>query len=201
MDWMGNTTGMTSFVCNHASVKWVLSIPRSLSTLYRCSLTTMAQNKTFFEIPLLRDCCNHKGSCTLVHILPSQLGSAPRVSTRQLAVSSLFKGILAHSVFLRASVLAGLELATSHTESERRINWANLTNNARMLLSRTLSIRVDSAWLLHACKDTVAIFAHGLRLIEIKVTAWSQNAPQSMKTPMCFRLRVGHQWNRADIPL
>ena len=26
MDWMGNTTGMTSFVCDHASVKWILSI-------------------------------------------------------------------------------------------------------------------------------------------------------------------------------
>ena len=41
--------------------------PRNLSTLYRCSLTTMAQDiLSFHEIPLIRDCCNHKGSCTLV---------------------------------------------------------------------------------------------------------------------------------------
>ena len=26
MDWMGNTTGMTSFVCNHARVQWILSM-------------------------------------------------------------------------------------------------------------------------------------------------------------------------------
>ena len=26
MDWMGNTTGMTTFVCDHASVKRILSI-------------------------------------------------------------------------------------------------------------------------------------------------------------------------------
>ena len=40
-------------------------IPRGLSTLYRCSLTTLAQDKPYHEIPLIRDCCNHKGSCTL----------------------------------------------------------------------------------------------------------------------------------------
>ena len=28
MDWMGNTTGMTSFVCNHAWVKWIFSIEK-----------------------------------------------------------------------------------------------------------------------------------------------------------------------------
>ena len=26
---MGNTTGMTSFVCDHASVKWILSMGES----------------------------------------------------------------------------------------------------------------------------------------------------------------------------
>ena len=41
------------------------TIPRGLSTLYRCSLTTLAQDKSYHEIPLIRDCCNHKGSCTL----------------------------------------------------------------------------------------------------------------------------------------
>ena len=49
-----------------------------------------------------------------------------RVSTRQLAASSLSE-FEAHSIFTRAMVLTGLELATSHTHSECRINWANLT--------------------------------------------------------------------------
>ena len=33
-------------------------IPHGLSTLYRCSLTTMAQDIPFLEIPLIGDCCN-----------------------------------------------------------------------------------------------------------------------------------------------
>ena len=50
-----------------------------------------------------------------------------RVSTRQLAVGSLSKGISSTLNFTRAMVLTGLELATSRTQSERRIDWANLT--------------------------------------------------------------------------
>ena len=34
-------------------------IPRGLSTLYRCSLTTMAKDTLFSEILLIRYCCNH----------------------------------------------------------------------------------------------------------------------------------------------
>ena len=33
-------------------------IPCNLSTLYRCSLTTLAQDKPYPEKPLIRDCCN-----------------------------------------------------------------------------------------------------------------------------------------------
>ena len=40
-------------------------IPCSLKTFYRCSLTTLVQEKPYHEKPLIRDCCNHKGSCTL----------------------------------------------------------------------------------------------------------------------------------------
>ena len=31
MDWMDNTTGMTSFVCDHAWVKWILLIAYGLA--------------------------------------------------------------------------------------------------------------------------------------------------------------------------
>ena len=75
-------------------------IPRGFSTLYRCSLTTLAQDKPYHEIPLIRDCCNHNGSCTLFKpylIMAAGISSSSRfvrVSTRQLAVISLSKGIL-----------------------------------------------------------------------------------------------------------
>ena len=73
-------------------------IPHSLSTLYRCSLTTVAQDKPYHEKPLIRDCYNHKGSCTLIRpyliiAVGIRSSSFVRVSTRQLAVSSLSKGI------------------------------------------------------------------------------------------------------------
>ena len=69
-----------------------------LSTLYRCSLTTMAQDKPYHEKSLIRDCFNHKGSCTLFRpylTIAAGISSSSfvRLSTRQLAVSSLSKGI------------------------------------------------------------------------------------------------------------
>ena len=71
-------------------------IPRGLSTLYRCSLTTVAQDKPYHEKPLIRDC--FKGRCTLFRpysTIAAGISSSSfvRVSTRQLAVSSLSKGI------------------------------------------------------------------------------------------------------------
>ena len=117
-------------------------IPRGLSTLYRCLLTTVAQDKPYHEKPLIRDCFNHKGSCTqYIPYLTIADGisssSFVRVSTRQLAVSSLSKGISSTLSTLnffstRALVLTGLELANSRTQSERRIDWANLTYSAHI---------------------------------------------------------------------
>ena len=40
-------------------------IPQGHNTLYRCLLTTLAQDKPYHEKPLIRDCCKHNGSCTL----------------------------------------------------------------------------------------------------------------------------------------
>ena len=63
-------------------------ILHGLSTLYRCSLTTMTQDKPYHEKPLNRDCCNHKGSCTLFKpylTIAAGISSSSfvRVSTRQ----------------------------------------------------------------------------------------------------------------------
>ena len=73
-------------------------IPRGLSTLYRCLLITEAQDKPYHEKPLHRDCCNHKGSCTLFRPYLTiatgiNFSSFVQVPTRQLAVSSLSRGI------------------------------------------------------------------------------------------------------------
>ena len=88
-------------------------IPGGLSTLYRYSLTTVAQDKPHHEKPLIRDCFNHKGSCTLFKpylTIAAGISSSSfvRVSTRQLAVSSLSKGISSTIFFFtRALVLTG----------------------------------------------------------------------------------------------
>ena len=106
-------------------------IPCNLSTLYRCSLTTLAQDKPYHDIPLgTAATCNHKGSCTLFRTyltITVRVNSSNfvQVSTKQLAVSS--KGISSHSIFKSAFILMGLELATSRTQSKHRIDWANLT--------------------------------------------------------------------------
>ena len=66
--------------------------PQALSTLYRCSLSTMAQDKPHHEKPSVRDCCTLFGPYSTVTAGISS-SSFVQVSTRQLAVSSLSKGI------------------------------------------------------------------------------------------------------------
>ena len=64
--------------------------------LYWCLLTTLAQDKPYHEKPIFRDCCNHKGRCTLFRpYLTAGISSSSfvGVSTRQSAVSSLSKGL------------------------------------------------------------------------------------------------------------
>ena len=64
----------------------------------------------------------------------SQPGSAPRVSYEFQRDNKQWvpcpKEIQAHSAFTGALVLTGLELATSRTESERHIDWANWSISA-----------------------------------------------------------------------
>ena len=81
-------------------------IPHGLSTLYRCSLATiyMAQDIPFHEIQFNRNCCNCKGRCALVSPYSTiaagiRSSNFVRVSTRQLAVSSLSKLILCTLIF------------------------------------------------------------------------------------------------------
>ena len=73
-------------------------VPCGLSTLYRCSLTTLPKTKPCHEIPLIRDCFNTRGAACIQTIFTIAAGSSSlsfvQVCTRQLTVSSLSKGIL-----------------------------------------------------------------------------------------------------------
>ena len=99
-------------------------IPRSFSTLYKCSLTTVAQHKPYHEILLIRDCYKHKGSWTVPYsdqFQPSQLGLAPQVSTRyteRVALSYLSKAISSTLNFRESIILTGLKLAIAFTQSK-----------------------------------------------------------------------------------
>ena len=61
-----------------------------LSTLYKCLLTTMVQDIPFHEIPLIRDCCNHKESCTPVSLCVTIIS---RTISSELLVQGNFKHI------------------------------------------------------------------------------------------------------------
>ena len=97
-------------------------ILRSLCTLYKCLLTTLAQDIPLHEIPLIRDCCNHKGSSTQVSpylTIAAGISSSSfvRVSMKQLAVSSLSKGISSTPNFHKSIGTDGIQTGNlSHHE-------------------------------------------------------------------------------------
>ena len=104
-------------------------IPCGLSTLYRCSLITVAHD-TYHEKLLIRDCCNHKGSCTLFKpysAIAAGISSSSfvRVSTRQLAVSSLSKEITSTLNFHKSNGTDGSRTRNlSHSKrAPYRFSW------------------------------------------------------------------------------
>ena len=104
----------------------------SLSTLHTCSLTTLAHDKPYHKKPLIRDCCNHKRSCTVFRpyqTIAAGISSSSfvRVSTRQLAASSLSKGISSTPNFQESNGTGGTRTSNLSHPSERGIDWANLT--------------------------------------------------------------------------
>ena len=116
---------------------------RPQHTLNTCSLTTLAHDKSYHEKPLIRDCCNHEGSCTLFRsylTVAAGISSSSFVwvSRRQLAVSFLSKGISSTLNFHKSMVLTGLELATT-------------------LASKASAVLIELTWLL--LKRTKVIFS------------------------------------------
>ena len=109
--------------------------PRGCSTLYKCSLTTMAQDKQYHEKTLIRDRCNHKGSCTLFKtILTIAAGMIQylRDNWQWVSCPKEFK----HTQFSREQWY-WLELATSRTSRKRRfihqttslhLRWVGIVN-------------------------------------------------------------------------
>ena len=108
-------------------------ILRGLSTLFRCS-RTLAQDIPFHKIPLINDCCNYTGSCTLRPYLTIVVrNSSPRVSYKFLQDNQQLvpcqREFQAQPIFTRALVLKRLEFATSHTRTYR------ISNAKRRLVS------------------------------------------------------------------
>ena len=111
---------MPSWLCNSMA----------LSTLYRCLLTTMAQYKPFHEILLIRDCCNHKGSCTLVS--PYLTIAAPRVHC-----SSFYKTI--SSEFLVQGNFKHTQFSQEH--------WYWRDSNSQPLAWKANTVSTELTWL------------------------------------------------------
>ena len=80
-------------------------IPCGLSTLYRCSLTTVTQDKSYHEKPLIMDYCNHKESCTLVSPYSTITASISSVSFiwfyETISSEFLVQGKFKHTQFSR----------------------------------------------------------------------------------------------------
>ena len=85
-------------------------IPQGLSTLCKCSLTTLAQDKPYQEIPLIRDCCNHTGSCAIFNHRSRDQLLEFRTSFYETISNEFFypREFQAHSIFTRALVLRGV---------------------------------------------------------------------------------------------
>ena len=110
-------------------------IPCGLSTLYRCLLTTMAKDKPHHKKPLIRDCCNRKGICNLFRpyltiVAGISSWSFVRVSTRQLAVGSVSKGI--------SSIL----------NFHESINWYWRDSNSQPIAPKASGVSIELTWLL-----------------------------------------------------
>ena len=90
--------------------------------LYNISFTT-----TWIEKPLIRECCNHKGSCTLfIPYLSTAAGISSsifvRISVRQLTVSSLSKGI-ASTLNFHESIGSDGTQTRNLSHQNRVLNW------------------------------------------------------------------------------
>ena len=109
-------------------------IPRGLSTLYRCSLTTSNGPRQIipwdtvnqgllqpqWELYHIQTIFDHRSWDQLLGF---------RKSFYETISSDCPSEFQAHSIFTRALILTGLELTASRTQSERRIDWANLTTS------------------------------------------------------------------------
>ena len=98
-----------------SALRLLLVNPHSLGTLYRCSLSTIAQDKPYHEKPFIRDCCNHKKSCTLLRPYSTIVAeisclSFVWVSTRQLAGVPCPREFQAHSIFVRTQSAVSIAL-------------------------------------------------------------------------------------------
>ena len=122
----------------------------SLSTLYKCSLTAYGQRHSFHKIPLIKDCCNHEWSCTLVS---PYLTIATGIISSYLLVRGNFKYTqfsrehwylqYSNSQPLPQQVSAVSNELTWLNQSEQICKWGNKYANS------VTTDHVDSTWVNH----------------------------------------------------
>ena len=100
-----------------------------LSTLYWCSLTTMAQDIPYHGKPLIRDCCNNSGSCTIVR--PHLNIAAKNIS------SSCFMQV---SMWHSAVTFQALSIFTS-------TSWYWQDSNSQPLAPQASVTSIEQTWL------------------------------------------------------
>ena len=119
-------------------------ILRGLSTLYRCSLTTVAQARTFkfpwaqdkqhHEKPLIRDCCNHKGRCTLNQTIFNHRSQDQLLEFRMSFYETISSEFLVQRNF-------------KHTQFSRE-HWHWRDSNSQPLAPKASAVSIELTWLL-----------------------------------------------------
>ena len=109
-------------------------IPRGLSTLYRCSLTTVAQDKPYHEKPFIRDCFNHKGSCTLFRPYLTNRSRDQLLEFRTSSYETISSEFLVQGNF-------------KHTQFSRE-HWNWRDSNTQPLAPKASAVSIELTWLL-----------------------------------------------------
>ena len=107
-------------------------IPHSLSTLYRCSLTTVAQDKPYHEKPLIRDCFNHK------YPVPFQTIFNHHSRDQLLEFCTSFYETISSEFLVQGNF--------KHTQFSRE-HWHWRDSNSQLLAPKASTVLIELTWL------------------------------------------------------
>ena len=145
-------------------------IPWGLSTLYRCSLTTVAQEKPYPEKPSSRDCCNHKWcrTWTLYRPLSTIAATISFWSFVRVSIQDNYQWIpcprefQAHSIFMNSN---SQPLATKASAVSIELTW--LLEKAVLLLSPPFQVQDQDQVLNNGVQDLNSVLSILVRVCSI----------------------------------